>query len=134
MPSDEGLHDTGSDEKKARSGALVWRETVSITASIRATFSESLQHVHQMVKLAPENPEKAVHSYRKTIRRLRAFVKLLRDLYSNTRCRVRSEYLYGDWFSVACGVRQGSVGGPVLANTRMDCMMRDVRRRCPHWE
>jgi len=79
MPSDEGLHDTGSDEKKARSGALVWRETVSITASIRATFSESLQHVHQMVKLAPENPEKAVHSYRKTIRRLRAFVKLLRD-------------------------------------------------------
>ena len=44
------------------------------------------------------------------------FVKLLRDLYSNTRCRVRSEHQLGPWSKVACGVRQGSVEGPVLAN------------------
>ena len=59
------------------------------------------------------------------------FVKLLRDLYTNTRCRVRSENLYGDWFKVACGVRQGSIEGPVLANIYLDCMMREVLSRCP---
>ena len=57
------------------------------------------------------------------------FVKLLRDLYSNTRCRVRSEHQLGPWFKVACGVRQGSVEGPVLANIYMDHMMREVLRR-----
>ena len=59
------------------------------------------------------------------------FVKLLRDLYSNTRCRVRSENQLGPWFKVACGVRQGSVEGPVLANIYMDHMMRGVLRRHP---
>ena len=60
------------------------------------------------------------------------FVKLLRDLYSNTRCRVRSEHQLGPWFKVACGVRQGSVEGPVLANTYMDHTTREVLRRHPH--
>ena len=75
----EGDRARGSNEHRARSGALVWHQSASITESIRSTFSESLEHAHEMVKFSPENPEKAVHSYRKTIRRLRALVKLLRD-------------------------------------------------------
>ena len=35
-------------------------------------------------------------------------------------------------FKVACGVRQGSVEGPVLANIYMDHMMREVLRRHPN--
>lgn len=34
--------------------------------------------------------------------------KILRDLYSNTRCKVRSENLLGEWFKVSCGVRAPS--------------------------
>lgn len=59
------------------------------------------------------------------------FVLLLRDLYTNTRCRVRSEDIYGDWFNVSRGVRQGSIEGPILANIYIDCMMREVLGRCP---
>ena len=40
--------------------------------------------------------------------------------------------MFGDWFNVACGVRQRSVEGPVLANIYIDCMMRDVLRRHPN--
>ena len=60
------------------------------------------------------------------------FVKLFRDLYSNTRCRVRSENQLGPWFKVACGVRQGSVGGPFLASVYMDHMMRKVLHGHPN--
>ena len=60
------------------------------------------------------------------------FVKALRDLYSNTRCRERSENRFGPWCKVARGVRQGFVEGLVLANVYMGHMMREVLRQHPH--
>ena len=37
----------------------------------------------------------------------------------------------GPWFKEACGVRQGSVEGPFLANSCMDHMMQKVLHRHP---
>ena len=62
----------------------------------------------------------------------RRFVFLFRNSYLNTCGRVRAEEQLGPWFKVACGVRQGSVEGPILPNIYMDCMMREVLRRHPH--
>ena len=58
------------------------------------------------------------------------FGKLLRDLYTNYRCRVKSEGQFGEWFFTGSGVRQGSVEGPLQSNIYMDTMMGAVLHRC----
>lgn len=64
----------------APSGTLAWHETPSIPETIRASFDEAITYAQWMVDHAPNHPSLSVHEYRKTIRRLRAMVRLLRGI------------------------------------------------------
>jgi len=52
----------------------------SIPETIRETLGEGLAYANCLVDRAREHPELSVHEYRKTVRRMRAIVKLLRHL------------------------------------------------------
>ena len=62
------------------SGTLAWHEAPSIPQTIRASFDEAISYAQWMVDHAPSHPSMSVHEYRKTIRRLRAMVRLLRGI------------------------------------------------------
>lgn len=68
-----------TDTPPPKSG-LRWHEAPTIPQSIRATFDEGIAYAEHQVAIAPEQPERSVHEYRKSVRRLRAIVKLLREV------------------------------------------------------
>ena len=53
-------------------------------------------------------------------------IEMIEDLYSGTKCCVRTCDGVSEEFPVACGVRQGCVLSPLLFNCFMDWIMREV--------
>ena len=76
MPAAEKPAETPSDP----SGSLAWKHAPSVPQTIRASFGEAIAFANLMVDRAPEHPALSVHEYRKTIRRMRALVRLLRGV------------------------------------------------------
>lgn len=59
---------------------LRWHPASSVPETIRATLAEGLTYSNWLVDRAPEHPALSVHEYRKTVRRMRAIVRLFRHL------------------------------------------------------
>ena len=72
--------DDNAESTPAPGGTLAWHEAPSIPETIRASFDEAIRYAQWMVDHAPNHPSLSVHEYRKTIRRLRAMVRLLRGI------------------------------------------------------
>ncbi|MGA1202012.1 MAG: CHAD domain-containing protein [Planctomycetota bacterium] len=65
---------------RAPNHRLVWRPTPVVSTAIRETFEERLRFAEGCLALADEDPARAIHSYRKTIRRSRSLIRLLRGV------------------------------------------------------
>lgn len=59
------------------------------------------------------------------------YINLLKELYSNTTCRVRAEGSVSNSFSTTSGVRQGCVAAPNLFNVAVDYWLNNALSRVP---
>jgi len=74
------VREPGRRERGVPEDALRWHAAETIPETIRATLAEGLAYANWLVDRAREHPEFSVHEYRKTVRRMRAIVRLLRHL------------------------------------------------------
>ena len=66
--------------KVEASGALTWLSAPSVPQAIRGSFGEAVVFANLMVDRAENHPALSVHEFRKTIRRSRALIRLLRGV------------------------------------------------------
>ena len=57
---------------------LAMRRSATLRESVLLAFARTLRYARAVARRAPEEPEESVHEYRKSIRRARAVVSLLR--------------------------------------------------------
>lgn len=74
-------------EQIAEGGALTWHSAPSVPQAIRASFGEAIEFAKVMADRAEDHPTLSIHEFRKTTRRLRALVKLLRGVISRDAAR-----------------------------------------------
>jgi hypothetical protein len=63
-------------------------------------------------------------------------IKIIRNLYSDSRCAVRANGQIGEWFKIVTGVRQGCILSPLLFLLVMDWILKraaDNSNRGIHW-
>ena len=59
-------------------------------------------------------------------------LNIIRDLYTDTTCRVRADRSISDPFPTTSGVRQGCVAAPNLFNVAVDYWLKKTLERCPN--
>ena len=59
------------------------------------------------------------------------YINILRDLYTDTTCRIRADGSLSDSFTTTSGVRQGCVAAPNLFNVAVDYWMNNALARSP---
>lgn len=67
--------------------------SLALAEALGHAMSGIVAHARAQVDLAPADPEKAVHSYRKSVRRARALLRLLKGLIAPEKLRALAEEL-----------------------------------------
>ena len=107
--------------------------TLRVLAQQRRMFLQPLYAAYVDLKAAFDSLDRSVlWSLLQGIGVPTKLISILKDLYSNTTCRVRAEGSMSDPFSTTSGVRQGCVAAPNLFNIAVDYWLHHTITLCPH--
>ena len=106
--------------------------TLTILAQHRRMFRKPLYAAYVDLKAAFDSLDReALWLLLKGLGVPSKYINILRNLYSDNTCRVRSENSLSDPFPTTSGVRQGCVAAPNLFNVAVDFWLNQTVERCP---